>query len=30
MEQHHRALSDAKAAAQLLTLVFAKDDESVA
>ena len=30
MEQHHRALSDAKAAAQLLALVFAKDDESVA
>lgn len=28
MEQHHRALSDAKAAAELLKLVFAKDDEN--
>ena len=27
MEQHHRALSDAKAAAELLKLAFEKDDE---
>lgn len=27
MERHHRALSDAKAAAELLRLVFEKDDE---
>lgn len=29
MEQHHRALSDAKAAAELLKLVFEKDDENI-
>ena len=29
MEQHHRALSDAKAAAELLKLAFEKDDELV-
>ena len=28
MERHHRALSDAKAAAELLKLAFEKDDES--
>jgi DNA polymerase-3 subunit epsilon len=27
MERHHRALSDAKAAAELLKLSFEKDDE---
>jgi DNA polymerase-3 subunit epsilon len=30
MEQHHRALSDAKAAAELLKLAFEKDDELAA
>ncbi|WP_394222294.1 exonuclease domain-containing protein [Alteromonas gracilis] len=30
MEQHHRALSDAKAAAELLKLAFEKDDELTA
>jgi DNA polymerase-3 subunit epsilon len=29
MERHHRALSDAKAAAELLKLAFEKDDEAV-